>query len=123
MRPHTPLCAHTHASSQKSWTLWLPISSPLPSKDDAAAVFLAYYVPRGVIEIKCQPETRFLVDEACQGGTGVRDGAKVEPQVCMLLLEPASKHGLRVEESGPALLQHIRLFSGAGQRCSVGLSG
>lgn len=80
-------------------------------------------MPRGVIEIKCQPETRFLVDEACQGGMGVRDGAKVEPQVCMLLLEPASKHGLRVEESGPALLQHIRFFSGAGQRCSVGLSG
>lgn len=38
----------------------------------------AYDVPRGVIEIKSQPETRSLFGEACRGRVGVRDDAEVE---------------------------------------------
>lgn len=38
----------------------------------------AYYVPRGVIEIKSQPETRSLFGEACRGRVGVKDDAEVE---------------------------------------------
>lgn len=38
----------------------------------------AYDVPRGVIEIKSQPETRSLFGEACRGLVGVRDDAEVE---------------------------------------------
>lgn len=40
------------------------------SEDDAASVLLACYVPRGVIEIKSQPETRFLFGVACRGLCG-----------------------------------------------------
>lgn len=38
----------------------------------------AYYVPRGVIEIKSQPETRSLLGEACRSRVGVKDDAEAE---------------------------------------------
>lgn len=41
---------------------------------------------RGVIEIKCQPETCLSVDGTCQGGGRVRDCSEVEAQVCQIFL-------------------------------------
>lgn len=60
----------------KTWTLL--------SKDDTAAVTCILCHGRGVIEIKCQPQTCLLVDEACQGRGRVRDCAEIEAQVCQI---------------------------------------
>lgn len=83
----------------------------------------AYYVPRGVIEIKSQPETRSLFGEACQGRVGVRDGVEVESHRRTTLesakdKKPKPPSHLRGEESGLMLL-----LGSDGRRRSAGLSG
>lgn len=60
----------------------------------------AYYVPRGVIEIKSQPETRSLFGEACRGRVGVKDDAEVENHRSATLESAKKKHHLWGKESG-----------------------